>query len=154
MDSWLLATVQVKGRLLRGDAGFAGVFLDPSDGVNIPSTRVACLDVRSRSIARRSDQREESLSKSLSNLHLSLLGFLVLLIPLVLGLYYFQDLMQENTEFPEERLVYDLEEEEEPVEIAVVKPEVLEPRELAVQGRACLPGGDPLPGLKLTLGDQ
>ena len=94
------------------------------------------------------------MSKSRSNLHLSLLGFLVLLIPLVLGLYYFQDLLQENTEFPEERLVYDLEEEEEPVEIAVVKPEVLEPREIAVQGRACLPGGDPLPGLKLTLGDQ
>ena len=94
------------------------------------------------------------MSKSRSNLHLSLLGFLVLLIPLVLGLYYFQDLLQENTELPEERLVYDLEEEEEPVEIAAAEPEAPEPRELAVRGRACLPGGDPLPSLKLTVGDQ
>ena len=86
------------------------------------------------------------MSKSRSNLHLSLLGFLVLLIPLVLGLYYFQDLLQENTEVSEQRLVYDLEEEEEPVELELPKPEVLEPRELAVQGRACLPGGNPFPG--------
>ena len=94
------------------------------------------------------------MSKSRSNLHLSLLGFLVLLIPLVLGLYYFQDLLQETPEFSEHRLVYDLEEEEESVEIELPKPEVLEPRELAVRGRACLPGGDPLPGLKLTVGAQ
>ena len=94
------------------------------------------------------------MSKSRSNLHLSLLGFLVLLIPLVLGLYYFQDLMQEKRDFSPQRLVFDLEEEEEPVEIAQPKAEVLEPRELALGGRASLPGGDPFAGLKLTVGDQ
>ncbi len=94
------------------------------------------------------------MSKSRSNLHLSLLGFLVLLIPLVLGLYYFQDLMQEKRDFSPQRLVFDLEEEEEPVEIEQPKAEVLEPRELALGGRASLPGGDPFAGLKLTVGDQ
>lgn len=93
--------------------------------------------------------------ESRSNLHLSLLGFLILLIPLTLGLYYYLGMLEEEVvEAPVQRLVYDMEEEEDSVKKSIPDPEVLEPRELAVRGRACVPGGAPLSGLKLTVGSQ
>ena len=92
--------------------------------------------------------------ESRSKLYLSLLGFLILSIPLSLALYYFSSLLEETEKPPVQRLVFEIEDDEDPVETETPEPGASPPRELAVRGRACVPGGDPLPGLKLTVGSQ
>ena len=89
-----------------------------------------------------------------SKLHLSLLAFLVMAIPLAVFLYYYSELLTVPEKVPEEAvLVHDLY-EDEPVVEREPEPAVAEVRELEVRGRACMPDGTGVGGLKLTLAGQ
>ena len=93
--------------------------------------------------------------ESRSKIYLSLLSLLVLLIPLAVYFYYYNGLLREAREPPvPARLLYDLNDDEEPEKEPLSEPPAAESRELEVRGRACAEGGDALPGLKLTLGSQ
>ena len=92
--------------------------------------------------------------ESRSKIHLSLLALLVMLVPLALFFYYYSNLMNEAQEDrPEARLVYELY-EDAPVEEKLPEPVVVEASEFEVSGRACLPAGSGVPGLKLILAQE
>jgi len=94
------------------------------------------------------------LRESRSKIHLSLLALLVMSVPLALFFYYYSNLMNEAQEDrPEARLVYELY-EDDPVEEKLPEPVVVEASEFEVSGRACLPDGSGVPGLKLILAQE
>ena len=79
---------------------------------------------------------------------------MVMLVPLALFFYYYSNLMNEAQEDrPEARLVYELY-EDAPVEEKLPEPVVVEASEFEVSGRACLPDGSGVPGLKLILAQE